>query len=76
MHLSHNYLKSCYVCAKVILINLLQFLYPSMISTAMGAVIHLEYLHPSYPSLSSEAYWLRENPSMKARLKPSSRITA
>lgn len=27
-------------------------------------------------SLSSEAYWLRENPSMKARLKPRSRITA
>lgn len=29
-----------------------------------------------YYSLSSEAYWLRENPSMKARLKPHSRITA
>ncbi len=27
-------------------------------------------------SLSSEAYWLRENPSMKARLKPHSGITA
>lgn len=46
-----------------------------MIMTVVSIVQWIVALFLSH-SLSSEAYWLRENPSMKARLKSPSRITA